>query len=125
MTDDAPPATASTRSALLRDWTGSAIVFLVLSLLGLVGTFAFNALAVVQARDFLGDWFGGGPAVGSLAVDLLVTAVAGGVLLVLEARRLGMRFAWLYLVVSLVTAFAFAFPLFLAMRERRLKVLGR
>ena len=41
--------------------------------------------------------------------------------IVVEARRLGMKRAWLYIVLSLVTAFAFTFPLFLAMRERRLR----
>ena len=104
---------------ILRHWSATSITFLVLAVLGLVGTFAFNALAVVQARDFFGDWFGSGPAVGSLGVDLLVVAVAGSVLIVVEARRLGMRGAWIYIALSGITAFAFTFPLFLAMRERR------
>jgi uncharacterized membrane protein len=38
----------------------------------------------------------------------------------MEAKRLGMKRVWLYIVVSGVTAFAFTFPLFLAMRERKL-----
>jgi len=61
-----------------------------------------------------------GPAVSSLTVDLLVVAVAGSILIIVEAKRLGMRFGWLYVVLSGLTAFAFTFPLFLAMRERRL-----
>jgi hypothetical protein len=40
--------------------------------------------------------------------------------MILEGRRLGMRLPWLYVVGSFVTAIAFTFPLFLAMRERRL-----
>jgi len=32
-----------------------------------------------------------------------------------------MRFGWLYVVLAAVTAFAFTFPLFLAMRERQLE----
>jgi apolipoprotein N-acyltransferase len=76
--------------------------------------------SVVLMRDYLGDLFGSGPAVGSIGVDLLVVAIAGSVFIVVEARRLGMRRAWLYIVLSAVTAFAFSFPLFLAMRERRL-----
>ncbi|MET0296606.1 MAG: DUF2834 domain-containing protein, partial [Microbacterium sp.] len=47
-------------------------------------------------------------------------AVAGAVFIVVEARRLGMKRAWLYIALSLVTAFAFTFPLFLAMRQRAL-----
>ena len=112
--------TAESRLPLTRGWNARSITFLVLSVLGLIGTLVFNVLAVIQQRDFFGDWFGSGPAVDSLGVDLLVVAVAGSVLIVLESRRLGMRHAWLYIVLAGVTAFAFTFPLFLAMRERRL-----
>ena len=55
----------------------------------------------------------------SFTVDLLVVAIAGSVFIIVEARRLRMRFGWLYVVGAAVTAFAFTFPLFLAMRERR------
>lgn len=101
-------------------WTPLSPAYLGLALIGLVVTFALNASTVVMGRNFFGDIFDGGPAVGSLGVDLLVVAIAGCVLIVTEARRLGMRRAWLYIVLSAVTAFAFTFPLFLAMRERRL-----
>jgi hypothetical protein len=106
-----------------RGWTPGSLIYLALSIRGLLGTWTFNILAFTQGRDFFGDWGGSGPAVSSLTVDLLVTATAGSVLIVLESRRLGMRFAWLYVVGSLLTAFAFTFPLFLAMRERRLATL--
>ncbi len=105
-------------------WTPAALVFLSLSVIGLVGTWIFNALAIVQMRDFVGDWTNSGPSVSSLTVDLLVAAVAGSVFIVLEARRLGMRHAWLYIVLSGVTAFACMFPLFLAMRQRRITALA-
>lgn len=107
-----------------RHWTPAALVFLILSIIGLVGTWIFNALAIVQMRDFVGDWTNSGPSVSSLTVDLLVAAVAGSVFIVLEARRLGMRHAWLYIVLSGVTAFACMFPLFLAMRQRRITALA-
>ena len=105
---------------MTRHWTPLAFVYLGLAIAGLVGTWTFNALAIVQMRDFVGDWVGSGPSVSSLTVDLLVVAVAGCILIVIEARRLGMKRAWLYVVLSGLTAFAFTFPLFLAMRERRL-----
>ncbi|MFN3949297.1 DUF2834 domain-containing protein [Microbacterium sp.] len=107
-------------SDLRRHWTPTAVTFLVLSLAGLAGTWTFNAFAIVQMRDFLGDLVSSGPAVSSITVDLLVVAIAGSVFILVEARRLGMRFAWLYIVLSGITAFAFTFPLFLAMRQRRL-----
>lgn len=103
-----------------RPWTPLAIAYLVLALVGLVATFAFNAWSVVEARNYLGDLFGSGPAVSSIGVDLLVVAIAGCIFIVAESRRLGMRRPWLYIALSGITAFAFTFPLFLAMRERRI-----
>jgi len=105
---------------MTKNWTPLAVTWLVLAIVGLIGTWTFNALAIVQMRDFIGDWVGSGPAVSSLTVDLLVVAVAGCILIVVESRRLGMKRAWLYIVLSGLTAFAFTFPLFLAMRERKL-----
>ncbi len=105
---------------MTQHWTPLAFVYLGLSVAGLVGTWIFNALAIVQASNFIGDWVGSGPAVSSLTVDLLVVAVAGSILIIVEARRLGMKRAWLYVALSGLTAFAFTFPLFLAMRERAL-----
>ncbi|WP_314457763.1 DUF2834 domain-containing protein [uncultured Microbacterium sp.] len=107
-------------SELRRHWTPTAVVFLVLAVAGLVGTWTFNALAIVQMRDFIGDLVSSGPAVSSITVDLLVVAIAGSIFIIVEARRLGMRSAWLYVVLSGITAFAFTLPLFLAMRQRRL-----
>ncbi|MDF2045071.1 DUF2834 domain-containing protein [Microbacterium sp. Kw_RZR3] len=107
-------------SELRRHWTPTAVLFLVLAVAGLAGTWTFNALAIVQMRDFLGDLVSSGPAVSSITVDLLVVAVAGSVFIIVEARRIGMRFAWIYVVLSGLTAFAFTFPLFLAMRQRHL-----
>jgi len=40
--------------------------------------------------------------------------------MVLEGRRIGVRWYWLYVVAAFVTAVGFTFPLFLAARERRL-----
>ena len=105
---------------MTKNWTPLAITWLILAIVGLLGTWTFNTLAIVQMRDFIGDWVGSGPAVSSLTVDLALVAVAGCILIVVESRRLGMKRAWLYIVLSGLTAFAFTFPLFLAMRERRL-----
>jgi len=105
---------------MTRHWTLLAVIYLVLAVLGLIGTWTFNALAITQMVDFIGDLAGSGPAVSSITVDLLVVALAGSVLIIVEARRIGMRYGWLYVVAAGVTAFAFTFPLFLAMRERHL-----
>lgn len=105
---------------MTKHWTPLAVVWLVLAVAGLIGTWYFNLGSIAAGRDFIGDWIGSGPSVSSLTVDLLVAAVAGSILIVVESKRLGMRFGWVYIVLSAVIAFAFAFPLFLALRERRL-----
>jgi hypothetical protein len=109
---------------MTRHWSPLALVYLGLAIAGLVGTWWFNALAIIQVRDFIGDLTSSGPAVSSITVDLLVVAVAGSVFLIVEARRLGMRFGWLYVAASGITAFAFTFPLFLAIRQRRMNQLA-
>jgi hypothetical protein len=108
---------------MLRHWNPRAIVFLVLALAGLIGTWTYNIRAIIDGSDFVGDVFNNGPAVGSLTIDLLVMAIAGCVFIVIEGRRLGMRHVWVYIVLSGLTAIAFTFPLFLANRERRVAAL--
>lgn len=105
---------------MTRHWTPLAVVYLVLAVAGLIGTWTFNLLAITRMSNFIGDLIGSGPAVSSITVDLLVVAIAGSVFIIVEARRIGMRFGWLYVVLSGVTAFAFTLPLFLAMRQRHL-----
>jgi len=101
-------------------WTPLAIVYLVLAIVGLVATWTLNILAIMSGSDFVGEWLTNGFATQSLQVDLLVVAVAVGAFLVVEGRRIGMRRAWLFLPLAAVTAAAFAIPLFLALRERKL-----
>ena len=95
------------------------IFFLVISIIGLITAWIFNGVASVTGQDYLNAWFGS--AVDwVLSVDLLIVAIAGSALMIFEAQRLGMKRVWLYIVLSGITAFAFTFPLFLAMRERKL-----
>lgn len=106
---------------MTRYWNSRAIAFGIIAIIGLVGTWTYNAIAIIERNDFLGDWFTNGPAVGSLTTDLLVMAVAGCAFIVIEGRRLGMRHLWAYIAFSGLTAIAFTFPLFLANRERHLE----
>lgn len=108
------------RSEFSARWTPAAITYLVLAVLGLIGTWTFNIIAIMGDSAFFGEWFSNGAATQSLQLDLLVLAIASGVFIVIEGRRLGMRRAWLFLPLAAVTAAAFAVPLFLALRERRL-----
>lgn len=95
-------------------------VYLLFAVIGLLGTAWFNVVGTIEGQgNFVALWFAN-PAVTSLSIDLLVAASAASVLMIVEGRRIGMRRPWLYVVGSFVTAIAFTFPLFLAMRERRL-----
>ena len=95
------------------------VFFLVLSLSGLVTALVFNGIASVTGQDYLGAWFGSAVDL-VLSTDLLVVAIAGSAFMIFEAKRLQVKRVWLYILASGVTAFAFTFPLFLAMRERKL-----
>jgi hypothetical protein len=95
-------------------------VYVSLSVIGLVGTAWFNIQGVIASQgSVLSAWFAN-PATSSLSVDLLVTASAASVFMVLEGRRIGVRWYWLYVLAAFVTAVGFTFPLFLAIRERRM-----
>jgi uncharacterized membrane protein len=94
-------------------------IFLVLAGIGLVTAMVFNGLAVMGGQDYTVAWFG--TAVDwVLSADLSIVAIASVAFMLAEARRIGMKRVWLYIALSGVTAMAFTFPLFLAMRERRL-----
>ena len=95
------------------------LFFVILSIIGLITAWIFNGVASMTCQDYLNAWFGSAVA-WVLSVDLLIVAIAGSALMIFEAQRLGMKRVWLYIVLSGITAFAFTFPLFLAMRERKL-----
>lgn len=95
-------------------------VYLVIAGAGLVTAWMFNGIAVMNGESYLDAWFG--TAVDwVLSADLTIVAIAAVVFMLTEAKRLGMKLVWLYIVLSGVTAMAFTFPLFLAMRERALE----
>lgn len=99
------------------------VFYVIVSIVGLVTAWIFNGLAVVQGSDpddYLAAWFST-PLDWVLSLDLLIVAVAGSAFMVMEARKLGIKRVWLYILLSGVTAFAFTFPLFLAIRERKLQ----
>ena len=99
------------------------VFFLILSIIGLITAWVFNGIASVTGQNYLDAWFGS--AVDwVLSSDILIVAVAGSAFMIFEARKLGMKRVWLYILLSGVTAFAFTFPLFLAVRERKLAALA-
>lgn len=98
------------------------VIYAALAVLGLFWTAHFNVQAMNEGLG-IGDFFTMGfvnPVSSSLTADLTVACLAFLVWMPLEARRLGMKHAWLYVVATFALAFAFSFPLFLLMRERKL-----
>lgn len=53
-----------------------------------------------------------------IAIDLAFFVLAAALYILAEARRLGMRLAWLYLALGYLVDISVAFPIFLLMRER-------
>ena len=96
--------------------------FVVLSILGLITAWWLNGLAVMLQQDYLAAWFGS-EVDWVLSVDLTIVAIAAVTFMLIEAKRLGMKRVWLYIVLSGITAMACTFPFFLAMRERKLAAL--
>ena len=73
------------------------------------------------------SWFAGGfvtALTGSITTDFLIGTTPVLIWMVVEARRLGMRHWWFYVVTTFLVAFAFSCPLFLLMRELRLRSAG-
>ena len=102
------------------------IVSGVLAVLGAVLPWYFNVQLMPSAftlQGFLAGVFAN-PASSSIGVDILVAGTAFNVWMVTEARRLGMKHWWVYIVVTFFVAFACACPLFLMMRERRLRAMA-
>jgi len=97
-----------------------AIFYFLIAGIGLVTAWYFNTIAILRGQDFFGSWFGSEADL-VLACDLLLTAFAAVPFMVFEAKKLGMRNVGWYIAAGFISAIAFVFPFFLAMRELHLK----
>ena len=93
-------------------------------LVALVGTWSNNlqyaSLGFVGANIRFWQETLTNPASRSITVDVFFLSLAAITWMLLEARRLQMRGAWLYVMFGLFTAISFTFPVFLINRERAL-----
>lgn len=60
------------------------------------------------------------PASRSITVDIGFFLLAAAIFMVIEARRLGVGFVWLYILGGFLIAISVTFPLFMIAREYRL-----
>ena len=94
------------------------------SLIALVATWSQNLL-YFTGPDPAGFWqyildLKVNGAARSFTVDIGLFLLAATGLMVVEARRLGVRFVWLYVLLGFAIAISVTFPLFLIAREMRL-----
>ena len=104
--------------------TAQQVVYAALAAIGLAATWYFNLQFMAEsggtfsAVEFVRAGYANS-ASSSLSNDLLVGTAAFTIWSFVEARSLRMRHWWIFPVLTFGVAFAFAFPLFLFVRERR------
>jgi hypothetical protein len=100
------------------------IAYGLIALLALVGTWgnnvAYLSLGFMEANMTFWRETLVNSASRSITVDLFFLGIAMFVWMVLEARRLGMRGVWLYLLFGMLVAISVTVPIFLINRERAL-----
>jgi hypothetical protein len=96
----------------------------VIAAAALIGTWSQNlAFMALPDNGGIAGFVGmatANPAAASLTVDLGFFSLAAVLWMLHEARRVGIRFVWIYVVLSFVIAISVTFPLFLIARQRRL-----
>ena len=103
-------------------------------LIGFYALVAIAALAATWGQNLQYVWAAGevsalnqflpdlraNPASRSISVDIGLFVLAAAAFMVIEARRLGVRFVWLYVLFGFMIAISVTFPLFMIARELRL-----
>ena len=111
-----PPIALPTSSKVL------CAVYGAIAIAALIATWSQNAAYFDNPGGFLFDYFNDSkvtPASRSLTVDIVLFLLAAAILMVIEARKHGVRFVWAYIVGGLTIAISVTFPLFLIARELR------
>jgi len=99
-------------------------IFLILAIIGFIAPYYFiSAFLIDNSFDsvllFQQMFLNEGTT--AFAADLLVSVIAFWVFLFIEANRLKMKNAWLYVLATMLVGLSFALPLFLYFRERKLE----
>jgi hypothetical protein len=93
-----------------------------IALVALIATWSQNILFFNGGGSLLGFWEAtkANPASRSITVDIALLLLSVAILMVIEARRLGVKFVWAYIIGGFLIAISVTFPLFLLARELRL-----
>jgi hypothetical protein len=97
-------------------------IYAIIAVIALIATWSNNLAFMAQPGGLdLGNWYAAlysNYAAASFMNDLFLLGIAGCVFIVVEGRRLHVRYYWAYILLSGPTAISFTFPLFLIARER-------
>jgi Terpene cyclase DEP1 len=99
------------------------VVYGVIAVAALIATWSQNLAYMGKPARFLLDFLNDSkvtPASRSLTADILLFFLAATILMVLEARKHGVKFVWLYIAGGFAIAISVTFPLFLIARELRM-----
>jgi hypothetical protein len=98
-------------------------VYAAIAAAALVATWSQNLAYSDHPARFLLDFVNDAkvtPSSRSLSVDILLFFLAAMILMVIEARKHGVKFVWLYVAGGFAIAISVTFPLFLIARELRM-----
>jgi Terpene cyclase DEP1 len=99
-------------------------IYAAMAIAGISLTWYFNIQFMLQQGGFsIADYthaINVNPAASSISIDIFTAAFTFIFWSFFESRRLGMRHWWIYILLTFGIAMAFAFPLFLLMRERKI-----
>ena len=99
------------------------IIYAIFAAIGLCLTWYYNLQYFAQDGASLAGFIADNklnPASTSVWYDIVVAALAFTVWSYFECKKIAMKKWWLYTLLTYTVACAFAFPLFLLMRERHL-----
>ena len=106
------------------------ILYLLLAIAGIVMTWYYNLQFMQESggsfnlAEFMAA-SSSNAASQSLSWDLAIACLAGLLWIFFESKRLGMRFFWVYIILAFSVAYAFAFPLFLFVRQGKLEAIQK
>ena len=100
-------------------------IYAILAVVALIATWSNNLAFMIGHPENLQlqSWYNAvyaNHAAASFTNDLFLLGIAGSVFIVVEGRRLHIRFFWLYILLSGPTAISITFPLFLIARQIRM-----
>jgi hypothetical protein len=103
-------------------------IYLTLAIIGLVSTWYHNISFMMMPENgasaiaFIKACMANHASL-SVSWDIVIAAITGFIWMHHEAKRLDISRVWFFYVTGTFVAFAFAFPLFLFIREQKLKTL--